>query len=183
MSDAVRLLLIFVAAINPAAVALSVPELSRLVRRRAVGAGVLVAALIYVVAALGAAAFLDVLDIAPETFRIAAGIAMAPTGVYAIFRARVAAEATEDSWQAGIFPIALPLLVSPAALAAAISIGADDGPGPALAALALPLALAAGLGYAGPGRWRAAADGLSRVLGLLLMVFAVALVVDGVRAI
>ena len=183
MRDALRLVLLFLAAINPAAVALSIPELSPPARRRAVGVALVVAALIYLAAALGAEAFLDALDIAPETFRIAAGIAMAPAGVYAIFRARVASEASGDSWRAGIFPLAIPLLVSPAALAAAISVGVDDGPGQALGALAIPLAVAAGLAFLGEGRWRAAADGLSRILGLLLIALAVALVVDGVRAI
>ena len=183
MSDGIRLFLIFLAAINPPAIALSTPALSSAVRRRAVALALVVAGVIYILAALTAERFLDALDIAPETFRIAAAIVMAPAGMYAIFRARVAAESAEESWRAGVFPLAVPLLVSPAALAAAISIGVDDGAGKAAAALAVPLVLAAGLAFAGAGRWRPAADGLARMLGALLVALAVALVVDGVRAV
>ena len=88
----------------------------------------------------------------------------------------------EGRWTA-LFPLALPVLVSPAGLAATISHSADGDTGMAIGAAALALALAAGAVLARMGRFRAAADGIARVSGALLVVFAGAMIVDGVRAV
>ena len=70
-----------------------------------------------------------------------------------------------------------------AAIAAAISYGADRGEGETLAAAVIIIALAAGLIAARAGRFEAAADAVARVTGGLLIVVAAGLVVSGVRAI
>ena len=122
------------------------------------------------------------LDIAPETFRLAAAIVLAAVGMFAVWRGRVAA-APGDGWQAGIFPAGIPLLAGPAGLAAALSLSADNGAGVSFAAAIAPVLLGGAAIAWLPGRSGAAADGLARLLGALLVVLAAAMAVDGVRSV
>lgn len=183
MSDWLRLAFVFLAAVNPAAVALAAWAPSR-PRGRALetaGVGVGVAMAGVGAMALLADRLLAALDVAPETFRIAAGIVMLAAGAYAVARARVAAAPFEDGWRGGVSPLAVPLLLGPAVLVAAISYGADEGAGMAATA-AIPALLAGGLLTAArPGRWTALADGLARILGTGLVIVAAGLIVEGVR--
>ena len=143
--------------------------------------GFIVATAGVVLAAILADRLLAALDIAPETFRIAAGIVMLAAGAYAVARARVAAAPFEDGWRGGVSLLAVPLLLGPAVLVAAISYGADEGAGMAATA-AIPALLAGGLLTAArPGRWTALADGLARILGTGLVIVAAGLIVEGVR--
>lgn len=183
MSDSLRLAVVFLAAVNPAAVALAAWAPSR-PRARAAEAGVTglaVAAALVLAAALGANSLLDALDIAPETFRIAAGMVMLTAGAYAVARARVAAAAFEDGWKGGISPLGLPLLLGPAVAVAALSYGADEGAAKTFAAALPALALAAALTVARPHGWTALTDGVARLLGAGLVAVAAGLIVDGVR--
>lgn len=178
MSDYFELLLVFIAAVNPPAVALVLDR--RDARVAALGGAV--AALLVLLAALLADDILAALDIEPESFRIAAAIVLALVGGAAVLRLRTVAPAPAG-WQAGIFPLAIPLLAGPAVLAAAISYGADEGAGRTLGA-ALPVVIAAAALTLYPvARWRPAADGLARILGALLIVVAAGLAIDGVRAV
>ena len=93
------------------------------------------------------------------------------------------AAAPGDGWQAGVFPLGLPLLAGPAGLAAAISVSTDHGFGLAAGAMLLPVLLGGMAVAVGGARWPAAADGLARLLGALLIVLAAGLAIDGVRAI
>jgi small neutral amino acid transporter SnatA (MarC family) len=184
VSDYLQLLLVFFAAINPAAVALAASDLRDGAKAHplAVAAsGFVLAAMLYLVAASTADSLLDFLDVAPETFRIAAGIVMATTGVYAVWRARIAVSPSEESWQDAIFPLAIPLLASPAGLIAALSYGADDGVVKAFGAAIVALAAAATLAVIPLRRGALAADAVARLLGALLVVVAAGLVVEGVR--
>lgn len=182
-----QLIVFFFAAINPAAVALAMARggEDRDIRARwktpAIGLAIAVAA--YAVAAYGAARALDGLDIEPESFRVAAGIVMAAVGVLAIWRGAPGFEGEETGWQSAVFPLALPLLVSPAGLVAAVTYGADDGGGTAFGALSVSLAIAGILLVVSQGRWVPALDAVARLTGALLVVVAAGLVVDGVRAI
>jgi small neutral amino acid transporter SnatA (MarC family) len=137
-----------------------------------------------VVVALVADPFLDWLQVEPETFRVAAGIVMALGGGIAIIYARWRTVSDEESegWLAGIFPLAIPLVVGPWVVAALISYSVDHGEGMAIGA-ALPAA-AVGLALAATS-WRPKAvfDGAARIIGLLLLAVAAGLIVDGVRAI
>jgi len=184
VSDYLQLLVIFFAAINPPAVALAARDLSgsRSGRPLAVaGAGFAIAAALYLVAASVAESLLDFLDVAPETFRIAAGIVMATTGVFALWRARVAAAPSEDGLQDAVFPLAIPLLASPAGLIAALSYGADDGVRMAFGAAVVPLAVAAALAATPLRRGEAAVDAAARLLAAVLVVVSAGLIVEGVR--
>lgn len=185
MSDFLRLLATFLAAVNPPAVALVVANTSFGAdpRRRWLVPllGAALAAAIFLVLALSADSLLDALDIAPESFRVAAGIVMGASGTFVVWSGRAGSEAATEGWQAAIFPLALPLLAGPAGLLAAISYGADDGAGKTAAAAILAVALGAALVAWRPAKGGAALDALARVLGALLVAFAAALVVSGVR--
>jgi multiple antibiotic resistance protein len=178
MSDYFELLLIFIAAVNPPAVVLALERRDA----KAAALGGAVAAVLVLLAALLGEDLLAALDIEPESFRIAAAIVMAISGCAALLRLRTAAPAPAG-WQAGIFPLAVPLLGGPAVLVAAVSYGVDEGAGPALAAALPVIAVAAALTLYPVARWRPAADGLARILGALLVVVAAGLAIDGVRAV
>lgn len=186
MSEFLRLLVAFLAAVNPPAAALALgrgPGLPSGVRERVgvVFVGVAVAALLFAAAAIGADKALDALDIAPESFRVAAGIVMASMGVLTLWLGRTPSEEPPTDWTAGIFPLGLPLLAGPGGLVAAISYGADKGEGKTLAAAAVALAVAAAVAVPGVERLRRAADAFARLLAALLVVVAAGLVVTGVR--
>lgn len=182
-----QLVVFFFAAVNPASVALAMArhEAERAVQSRwrelAIAGAIAVVA--YAGAAFGATRLLDGLAIEPESFRVAAGIVMATVGVFAIWRGAPDIEGTAAGLRASVFPLALPLLVSPAGLVAAITYGADDGGGKALGAVAVPLAIAGVLLVSRTGRAMPALDAVARLTGALLVAVAAGLVVDGVRAI
>ena len=190
MTEYLQLLVAFFAAINPAAVAATFAQsvrrgnpgtLTGPERRNAVVLGLAVAAVIYVVLILAADSILDALDLAPETFRVAAGTAMAAAGVFAIWRIGFAQEGAMPGVLAGLFPLALPLLASAAGLMAAVSYSVDDGTGKTLAA-ALPIAaVSAAAAYGYRERWAPAAGGIARLTGALLIAVAAGLVVEGIR--
>lgn len=179
MTDYLRLLLVFFAAVNPAAIAVSARGL-RLTPAQAASAGA-IAGLVLVVLAFAADTLLDALDVAPESFRIAAGIVMAVAGVAAVWWGGVRAEG--EGWGAALSPLAIPLLLGPAALVAAISYGADEGAGQTLAA-ALPIvAVGAAIAARPPRSGAAPLKAAARLTGALLVVLAIGLIVDGVRAV
>lgn len=182
MSDFWRTALILLAAVNPAAVGLAARDLLPAERRLIALVGSAVALGAFLLATFAADPFLDLLDIAPETFRLAAAIVLAAVGMFAVWRGRVAA-APGDGWQAGIFPAGIPLLAGPAGLAAALSLSADNGAGVSFAAAIAPVLLGGAAIAWLPGRSGAAADGLARLLGALLVVLAAAMAVDGVRSV
>ena len=190
MTDYLQLLVAFFAAINPAGVAYTFAQAVRrenpgtLVgrdRQLAVLLGLALAAVAYVILAVAADSLLDALDIAPESFRVAAGTVMAAVGAFAIWRVGLAQEGAMPGALAGVFPLALPLLASAAGLMAAVSYAVDEGAGLAISA-ALPIAAVAALAaYAYRDRWAPAAGALSRLTGALLIAVAAGLVVEGIR--
>lgn len=127
----------------------------------ALAAGFLLAAL----AALLADVLLDALAVSPESFRIAAGLVLAVTGV----RTLVAPA------PAGPFAA---VLVTPELAAFAVSAGADAPAGRVLGAAAAALLVAA-VAAAAPGGTPLALA--ARFLAALQLVVAVALVVAGIR--
>jgi small neutral amino acid transporter SnatA (MarC family) len=183
VSDFLRIAATMFVAISPAAVAVAVERPgSRLMARTMVIAAVAAMA-VYAGAGLGASSLLDAIDIEPETFRVSAGLVMAVGGVFAIWSGTAGYGGELDSRWSALFPLALPILVSPAGLAAVLSHSADGDTGLAMGAAAVAVALAALAVVARLGRFRAAADGIARVSGALLIAFAGALIVDGVRAV
>jgi small neutral amino acid transporter SnatA (MarC family) len=178
------------AAINPAAAVLAfrgainsrwtTPEFGR--QRLAIAVvGAAVAVGLYALLAGAADDLLDALDIAPETFRIAAGIVMAASGVFAILRLGLADEDAAPGLFAGVFPLGIPLLATAAGLSAAVSFAADHGAGRTLAAAAVVSIATAALAWQYRDAWSPVAGGLARLIGALLVVLAAGLVVEGIR--
>lgn len=183
MSEVLRIAATMFVAISPAAVAVAVERPGLRLPARTAMLAAIVAIAVYASAAIGADWLLEAIDIEPETFRVSAGLVMAVGGVFAIWSGSAACGGEFDSRWNAIFPLALPILISPAGLAAVISHSADGHSGAAIGAAAVAVGLAALSVAARLGRFRAAADGVARVSGALLIAFAGALIVDGVRAV
>lgn len=186
MSDFARLLVTFLAAVNPAAVALAAQDRfattsTRPVVAKTALAGAGVAALLFAIAVLAADPLLDFLNVAPETFRIAAGIVMATAGVFAVWRARVASAAMEGDWRDAIFPLGLPLLAGPAGLITAMSYALDEGRAVTFVAAVGIVAVGAALCVVQTRTAARPLDALARIAGALLVVIAAGLIVEGVR--
>ena len=178
----ITILLIF-AAINPPAV---LATINRAVDRRLdpkVAAVAFVAGAALLLAATFAAdAFLDALQLEPETFRISAGIVMAVTGA-AFLLFGPFSYPVEDGWKGALFPFAFPLLASPAAFAAVLTRSADKGePQTVFATLIVVVAVSAGV-FALSGRSTPVVPILARVIGAVLIFRAVGLIIDGIRSV
>ncbi len=186
MSDYLRLVVIFFAAINPAAVVMAMrADGTTEDRQRRWQAPLLAAAIalaLYAFAAGGAERFLDWLQIEPESFRVAAGVVMATGGVYTVWFGRWGNHSNDAGGISGaVFPLGLPLLAGPAGLIAAISYGVDDGAGKTIGAVSVAVVLAAGLLIARTNKAETMLDALARITGALLVVIAAGLIVSGVR--
>jgi small neutral amino acid transporter SnatA (MarC family) len=144
-------------------------------------AGVAVAVALYALLAFAGEDLLDGLDIAPETFRIAAGIVMAASGVFAIWRMGFADDGALPGIGAGVFPLGVPLLASAAGLMAALSYGVDHGSGRTFFAAVVIVGPTGVLAWLYRDSWRPVAGALARITGALLIAVAAALVVEGVR--
>ena len=135
----------------------------------------------------GSAAFadsiLDGLGVEPETFRVGAGVVMMMSGALAVWNGGAAHRGPWEGDRAALFPLALPVIATPAAVAAAISYGADRGQAEVLAAIVPVVLVCAGILAMRAGRFEAAADGVARITGGLLVIVAAGLIVSGVRAI
>ena len=183
MTEFLQLAFYLFAAVNPAAAA-GAPE----PRGRALAAEVVAgaAAFAFLMLAAGAGfsdAILDALGVEPETFRVGAGVVLLVSGGLAVWRGSAPHDGPWEGRAVAIFPLGMPVLATPAAVAAAISYGADDGVGKTIAAAGLVLIAAAALLFARAGRYRAATDAVARLTGAALVAVAAGLIVDGVRAI
>jgi len=182
MTDFAQLLVVFLAVVNPAAVAFawrddSAPSSRRRSTLVGLGVGIALAA----GAGLGAQRFLDFLDIEPETFRIAAGIVIAVIGLRAICWPMERSPREELAW--GAYPLGWPLIANPACIAAAISFGVDSSPG-RVALSAIPWAVVgAALALVTTRRFDGSLRAASQFTGVLAVAVGTALIVDGVRAI
>lgn len=187
MSDFLRIVVVFLAAVNPAAVAMAMAakggDTDARPAWRVPLIGGLIGGTILVAAAAAADSILDGLDIAPESFRVAAGAVMAVAGLAVIWRGRWSDGGHDAGIQAAIFPLAIPLIAGPAAIVAAISYGVDEGRGGTIVAAIISVLIAGVLVAARPAKAAPVLDGIARVLGGLLVVVAAGLVVSGVRAI
>lgn len=190
MTDWWQMSLIFLLAVNPAAVAAGVRDSWRIEPRNPVlacGVGLGVAAVLCVLALLLAEPARDFLDVQSPTFQIGAGVILALTGAQAVWRGYpwLQTSETDPSWKAGVYPLALPLLATPAILIALIHWGSHPDV-PTMrpwSALTLPLLLGAAAPLVVHERFAGIAAAVARILGALLCVAAVALIVDGVQTV
>jgi len=177
------LVIAYLAALNVARTRLGAPEGEGGRARPLVLAGGSLLALGIVAALAGwSGPLLGALQITPETFRIAAGIAAMLAGAYVLVAPRPAAEPAPAGGWAMIWPICFPLLAGPEVMALAVATGSGEGLPPTLAAAGSALAA---LFLVGLVPRRPLADRVllwaSRVLGLLLLLVGVWLAVDGIR--
>ena len=183
MTDFLQLLVFLVAAVNPAAAAGAPEPAGRVLSPRILGAGSIIALALVGGAALLADPILDGLGVEPETFRVGAGVVLLIGGALAVWNGAAPHRGPWEGERVALFPLGLPVLATPAALAAAVSYGADRGSVETLASAAIALAIAATLLGARAGRFEAATDGVARVTGGVLIAVAAGLIVSGVRAI
>ena len=193
MSELPLLLIVFWAALNPPASAASLASaaLPGEERPRLIAAAGALAAVVLLLAAVLHGPLLDLLDVSAASFDIAAGIVMMAGAARPLLRGRAIEEAIAaaagDGQRAILAPLAVPLLATPAALAAAVSWGERAGEAQtALVAIVL-VALTALWLARGPQpqsrAGRAALDALARLTGALLAVLAVGLLVQGIMAV
>ena len=194
MSELPLLLIVFWAALNPPASAASLASAtlppSRQTDRLLAAAGVIAAALLLLAAVLHRP-LLDLLDVSAASFDVAAGLVMLAGAARPLLRGRAIEEgiaaAAGDGRRAVLAPLAVPLLATPAALAAALSWGERAGEAQTAAAAIVLVALSALWLARAPQpssrAGRAALDALARLTGVLLAVLAVGLVVRGVLAV
>ena len=137
-------------------------------------------------------AVLDFVGISMPAFRIAGGVLLFLTALDMLFERRSqrrADQATEDRPDPSVFPLAIPLIAGPGAIASVILL-AGQRPGlPGLAwvigvmicvvALGFVLFLAAGLIERALGR--VGVNVVTRLLGMLLAALSVQFVIDGLR--
>lgn len=181
MSEFLRTALIFLLAVNPALVSNALRDRAVPVGQAALGAAVAVA--IYLLLAVSADGILDVLAIEPETAQVAAGTLLAVAGGLAIAGAgREFRDLWSETWP-GVFPLALPLLVGPAGIVAAISFSANESIGTAVGAAAIAAVVAAGVAMLTLGRYWVVADALARISGGVLVLLAAGIIVDGVKSV
>ena len=173
----------YLGALNAARVRLGLPERED---GRARGPALLGGSLLAVgvVAALAgwSGPLLRALQITPETFRIASGIAAMLAGAYVLIVPRPVPEPSPGGWWAALWPVCFPLLAGPEVMALAVTTGSREGVPGSLVAAGASVAVLLGLGLLPRRpltdrvlRW------LSRVLGMVLLVVGVWLAIDGIR--
>jgi small neutral amino acid transporter SnatA (MarC family) len=183
VTEFLQLAFYFFAAVNPAAVAGTPQPRGHALAREVIAGGALFGLAVLAAAAGLAEPILDGLGVEPETFRMGAGVVLLVSGALAVWQGAAAHQGPWEGRGAALFPLGLPVIATPAAVAAAISYGADDGAAKTMAAAAVIVAAASALLFARAGRYQAAIDGVARLTGAALVAVAAGLVVDGVRAI
>ncbi len=194
MNDLGRVLVVLLAAANPAGVALAyagaaaIPTAGRAAR---VLVAALVASLLVALLVLTRGGWLDYLRISPESFDVAAGIVLVIGAGQPLLLGSVAGRpsggAADWSWRAAVAPLALPLLAGPPLLAAAVARAEHEGAATVLAAAVLVIAAMGALTVA--ARPVAAfvraplLSALTRATGALLIAIGVGMIVAGVRSV
>ncbi len=183
MSDFWPILLLLFAAVNPPAILATVTGSGHgRLQPKAALIAFLGAAVLLLAVTFAAGAFLDALELEPETFRISAGIVMMTTGVAFILFGPFPYP-VEPGWKGALFPLAFPLLASPAAFSAVIASATDrDEIQTVAAALIVAAAVAAGV-LALSGRATPVPAALARLIGAVLVWRAVGLLIEGIRAV
>ena len=167
-------LALFVVAVNPAAVAASVPR-AALSRPRAQVAFITTAVTVALLAGCSGP-LLDWLDVSPPTFRVAAGVVLGLTSARWVL---LGAKPITTVDEVPIFTI----LLSPGLVAVAITAGTEVGAASAAAGGVVALVASGAAvywqGHLGPAVWSWA----TRLVGVAGIAVAVALVVDGVKTV
>ena len=174
-------LLGLIAAINPAAAVAALATDRRTNRPGAVAAGGAIAAVVLLALAAAGDSILDVLDVNLGTYQLGAGAAVGFAGIrWLVFGPATTAEEPEsDRGLTGY--VAFPALITPAAAALAISVGAEDGVGEAIAGIVIGVVAGTVGLYYRRSISRNVVTALVRLLGAIAVVIGIALAVNGVR--
>lgn len=179
MSAALVVLAVF-ATVNPARLPLGLSETPPPRRLELLALGGAGAAAVFSVLLAVADALLEALDVSPESLRISFGIVLAVGGVRVLATPRPGTEPGLPGRGAAIVPVLFPLLLTPEL--ALVAAGADERNAAALAGLAAGIVVgAAGTFVARTPVAQTVLAAAARLLGAVLVVAAVALVVDGIR--
>lgn len=195
MDDFARALLVFFAAVNPAAAVQAFDAVAPNVSRRdralvATAAGAIAIALLALAAALRDP-LLDFLSLSDVSFDLAAGLVMAIGAVRVLWHGRaldaLPHQGSLSLWRVAVAPLAVPVIAGPATLAATVAyVGRYDGAPTLLAAAVIIVATSLAATFV-PRAGRAAAAGwlpaLAAVTAALLMLVGVGLGVDGIRGV
>jgi small neutral amino acid transporter SnatA (MarC family) len=173
----------YVAAVNPLRTRLGLPEDDRRRVRFGVAAAGSILALAGVWAlAAGSGPVLDLLEVSPETFRLAAGIVLAVAAIVTLLRPRPPAEPELPGLWSAVWPAFYPRLLSAEVVALALTTGTKEGAAASVAAAGVALAATVLLGRV---RRTGFADrvlvNLGRLVTVLLVIAALYLIVDGIR--
>jgi small neutral amino acid transporter SnatA (MarC family) len=174
-------------ALNPARATFAVPRAGRsqrtVVRVAAIG-GLIGALAVGAVAVLGGP-LLEALDVSEPSFRLAAGILAALTGVADLLRPPPAPEPALAGWRAALVPVAVPAVARPALLVMALAAGADGGVPASVGAMAVGVALLIGLAARWPteGTGRRALRWATRLFAAALVACGVVLAADGLLSV
>ena len=174
-------LLAVLVAVNPPAVALALwPE----EERRTITAAAVITAALAVAAAALSGPLVDLLNVSPATFQLAAAIVLGLVAARWLIAgiASVAAEGPENGWGRVVVPLLVPVLVTPQLAAISIAAGARDGVVPVIAGVAVGLALAAAAATAAKRR-RTPWDTGARFVAVVALALALALAVDSIKTI
>lgn len=179
----ILLALAAMAAVNPPRTRLAVPEAGdRRARLPELAAGTLLGLGVAGSLALLSGPLLEWLSVTPETFRIAAGLVLAITGLRSLVWPRPSEEPELPGLRAALWPVAFPRVLTPEVAALALTAGSIEGVGPTVAWLA---AAGVALVLLGVGRRGPVADGVLRWTGTLLAMLLVAaaafVMIDGIR--
>lgn len=174
------LVVAMVAAVNPfrSRVGLAAPRIP--IPATVVGAVVGMAG----VAALAAvaASLLDLLQITPETFLIAAGLVAIVAGARTIFFPVPAEEPALPGWRQGLWPMAFPRILSPEVIALSLGLASQNGVTALVGAAAGGIAALVLLGGFSFGeRGNRVLTAVGGVLGMLLVVVGIWMMIEGIR--
>jgi small neutral amino acid transporter SnatA (MarC family) len=162
-------------AVNPARRSLELaPRPAR--RVAAVAAAGVVVAIIALAVVSGP--LLDLLDVSPPTFRVAAGLVLGFRGLLDLVRAPTPEPEGLSGWGEALFPVGLPVLFRPEVAVLALAAGADLGVARVGILSLVPIGLAAFAAV----RWRhePSARAVAMMLSAGAILVAVALITDGV---
>ena len=182
----IMLVAAYLAAVNPLRTRLGMPESGDAGRGRTgvVGLGAGMALMAVATLAGGSGTILSIFEVTPEMFRVAAGIVVAVAAIAILLRHRPAAEPEASGWRAALWPVFFPRLLGAELVALALATGSTEGAAASVAAAALAFGLVVVLGAVRRGRL---GDRLllntGRLVTVWLMVVAVYLIVDGIRAV
>jgi multiple antibiotic resistance protein len=157
-------------------------------RITAAAAAVVAAFVMLLAFSLGGEEVLEFLGIAPESFRVAAGLLLLPPAYRLVMEGHpgpVDIARSASPWDFALVPLATPLIAGPGALAATTTFAAQVGAENTIAAFTIVLGMTfAALSAAG---WLFQLAGeallrlLARIIGIVLFAIAVDFILDGSR--